>query len=332
MEKSNLHAQDEHASVEKLSTARGNQGRNTRTRTIVPGALMGSHLVTTGAISNHQGIPPHRMIMAATDPITIDRSTIGTIPATSSALPMLPMALEIHAHTPLPQTLLIGKTTTIHAHTMTTRVLANNGSMVTHILAGSASMESVHQVQELGQIIAVIAVARGTETIGSRVKTEEEITDAPILSATSAHSHMSATDQEDTITSVPALTRAIPAGRVETGHGKLHQKNGKSIHPVHPTTNSLRVITNASITIRALRNSVTPLIKGTIQKVQLTRTGHDVNTKKRALHRSVMSPACQTVASSRVHAQFNARKPVSGQRSPTIPKTLSDPSRWRRKR
>src|SRR5450432_115854 len=76
---------------------------------------MGSHPAITGAISNHQSIPPHRMVMVAIDPLIIDRSTTGTIPAASSAPPTIPMALGTHAHAPLAQILLIGNLMTIPA-------------------------------------------------------------------------------------------------------------------------------------------------------------------------------------------------------------------------
>ena len=257
------------------------------------------------------------MVMVAIDPTTIDRSTTGTMPTTPSALPMIFMARGIHAHAPLAQTILVG-------NNMATRAREDDNNTITHALVIGGTMESVHTLLGHGKITAALLISQGAEMIASGIENEEDITNVPILSATSAHSRMSAGELLDNIAHILAQIRAMLAGRAEAGYVvKLRQKNGKNTHLAPPTRNSLRAITNASITMRAFQNGMTLRTGVAVQ----SEAGHDANMQKRVQHRSPMSPVCRMVASSRVHAQPNVRKLASGQKSPMIPKALSDTSR-----
>jgi hypothetical protein len=323
----------------------------------VHAATMGSHPAITGAISNHQSIPPHRMVMVAIDPLLIDRSTTGTIPAASSAPPMIPMALGTHAHAPLAQILLIGNLMTtlalvsadltitlalVNADLMTTLVLASADLMTTLVLASADLtitpvlvnadlMTTLVLVsardQERDQTIGVTTIIQAIGMSDSRVKTGEETIDALILSATNAHSQTTIGDQQDNIVRVLPLTRVTLAGKAVHGRAvKLRQKSSKSIPRAPLTMNSSRAITNDLTTMRSVQHHVTYLSEAVDQKGILHEASLDKMKRK-----SVMSHVYPMVASLKAHAHFNARKLASGQRSKMIPTVSLEMSRQRRK-
>lgn len=338
---SDLHARHVHASIAKQSIGPGSREHNIPTRTTVRAAPMGSHHAITGAISSRQDIPPHRIVMVATDPITISgRNNIGTIPGASSALPMRTMALVLVR---LTQTTQVGEITMIStlendAITESDPLALTDGQDTATIVITATTALTVNSA------ITVVSseAATRTETIAdamNAVSAADRTSVAARLKRTGETAGAIRASAQDPI-------HAILVGRATPGNSArrmIARKAPIALHARHimsamSVMSASRVTTSASMdatlhqtdapTLTALNaRRADPLAKGSTLTAASATTG---STQKSAMLR-----ACRTVAYSRDQDPCSAKKHSSGPESLRIPTNSSatfrrlKPQTWR---
>src|SRR5450755_1496702 len=296
---------------------------------------MGSHHAITGAISSRQDIPPHRMVMVATDPITISgRNNIGTIPGASSALPMRTVALVLVR---LTQTTQVGEITMIST------------------LLNDAITESDPLVLTDGQDTATIVITATTaitvnhaSTVGSsEVATRTETIADAILGVMSAADRTSVAARLKRTGETAGAIRAsaqdpIPAilvGKAAPGNSArrmIARKTPIAQHAQH-TMSVMSVMSASRDTTLHQTNALTLTGPNTRRAEPLAKdsTLTAANATTGSTQKSAMLRACRTVVYSRDQDPCSAKKHSSGPESLRIP-TISSatfrrlkPQTWR---
>lgn len=318
----NLHARHVHASIAKLSIGPGSREHNIRTRTIIRAATMGSHHAITGAISSRQDIPPHRIVMVATDPITISgRNNIGTIPGASSALPMRTMALVLVR---LTQTIQVGEITMISillndAITESDPLALTDDQDTATIVITAITALTVNHASTVGNS----EVATRTETIADAMSAADRTSVAARLKRTGETAGGIRASAQDPIP-------AILVGRAAHGNSArrmIARKAPIAQHAQH-TMSAMSAMSASRVTTSASRdatlhqtNALTltdpnarradPLAKDSTLTAASATIG---STQKSAMLR-----ACRTGACSRDQDPCSAKKHSSGPESLRIP-------------
>ncbi len=286
------------------------------TRIIVHVAAMGSHHAatmghaTTGTISSRQNIPPHRMVMVATDPLTTSgRNNTGIILGATSALPVRTIALVLVR---LTQTTQVGESTVISA-------LVNDATTESDRLvpADGQDTATTATTASLGIAVTSSEAATRTETIAGAVPSAMSAVDE-----TSVAAHLNRTEEtgEDTRASAQAPIPAILAVKTAPGNSSsqmIAQEDPivRHIMDATATTNVSRATTNASIDVTkrqidamtfADQNDRRALVKDSAMTTGSTQ-------------KSDTSRAYQMAAYSRDHDLYSAKKHSSGPASLRVP-------------
>ncbi len=260
------------------------------TRIIVHGATTGSHHVITGTISSHQNIPPHKMVMVATDPtITSGRGSTGI--GAPSALPARTMVLVLVRLTQATQ---VGEILMISA-------LANDAITGSDLMVQTGDQDTATTAITLSHVVNAVNSEAATriETIAGAISSVMSVVDE---TPGAARLKRTAEVEGDSRISAQAPVPAILAGRTVPG-SSARRMNAQKDHIVQHITNASRATTSVSTDVMIIA------VQGARRAELLVEDSTMTTMSER---KSDMSRACQMAAYLRDHDLCSAKKRSSG--------------------